>query len=268
MYSEINYLGVMITVMNKQNVHKPVTVITGAANGLGKALSIDFFKAGHRLALLDICELDEVIKELESLMPSIENDLILSYKVDVTNQATVTMAIQSAYREFGRLDILINNAGIGIPGGSDIDPEDFERQIMVNLTGSFYCVHAIAPIFKQQRFGYIFNVSSMAAKFVKANRIGLGTSKLAMLGMNEALFREMVEYGVKVTALVPHYFGEIKLPGGGQTSIDAHEAIPLSDLFKTLQWLLSLSLNAAIKEVVIECTAVIRNQNNSEGRIA
>ena len=232
---------------------QPVAIITGAARGFGKALAIHFAQNGYQTVLID--------RDKAALDDMPTDNVLIKSPVDICDASAVNGVIQEVMNSAGRIDVLVNNAGIGISGGIAIDQGDFTRQLDVNVTGAFNCLQAVSPVLKQQRSGYIFNISSMAAKFCKANRLGLAVSKKALLALNESVFREMAEYHVKVTALVPHYFGELRAPAGGTAPIRSDQTIPLDDLIRTVSFLLSLSGNSCVQEVEINCQAVIARQN-------
>lgn len=152
------------------------------------------------------------------------------------------------------MDVLVNAAGILKVGTTEISGEEFLKMLQINLLGSFHFIQAVAPFMKRQRSGYIFNLASRAGKVATGLHGGYASSKFGLVGLNEALFNEMSEYGIKVTAICP---GWVDTEMAKVSYLKKSEKIPVDDIAKTVRFLLELSPNSAVKEVVIECSKAI-----------
>jgi len=120
-----------------------------------------------------------------------------------------------------------------------------------NLTAQFVFLQAIVPIMKEQKSGYIFNVASRAGKIGFAGSGGYNASKFGLVGLNESLYRELVPLGIRVTALCPAWVNT-KMAYEAGSKLRQIQMIQPEDIFETIRWLLTLSLGACVKEVVIE----------------
>jgi len=184
-----------------------VAIITGGGHGIGRAYSLGFGGAGARVVVADIDEpaAVKVAKEVNSQTDAQS----LSVKVDVSNEASTQMMVQTILERFGRIDILVNNAAIfaTIPmnrGGIDsIDPGEWDRMMAVNLKGLFFCCRAVLPTMRKQKSGKIVNISSGTALNGSAGRIHYVTSKAGVIGFTRTLAREVGEDNINVNAIAP-----------------------------------------------------------------
>ena len=134
-----------------------VVLITGGAQGIGKETAKKFLDEGARVV---ICDYDDDAGQ--SALEELGNDKVDFYKVDVTDSAQIEDMVQSIVDKHGRIDVLINNAGITIDGFlTKMDESDWEKVISVNLSGVFKCTKAVAPIMIKQGSGVILNASSV-----------------------------------------------------------------------------------------------------------
>jgi len=127
------------------------------------------------------------------------------YSVDVADAQAVENCIQDIVAQHKRIDILFNNAGIFEPGTIETSIEHIEKVININLLGAMYVAKFVALQMKKQRSGYIFNVSSMSGKRAFPRYGVYAASKFGLVGYGEALLKELVAYGVKVTNLLPQF---------------------------------------------------------------
>lgn len=140
-------------------------------------------------------------------------------------------------KNFGRIDILFNGAGIGRIGGVDMSPEEFAEIVKVNLFGTFNCLHEIVPIMKKQKFGYIFNVASRQGKMAGPNLAGYASSKFGVVGLSESVLKELINSGVKVTALCPSF---TDTPMMDILDFPREEMLSPEDIVITVNYLMSL----------------------------
>jgi len=180
-----------------------VSLITGSAKGIGKAIAQKFLQEGAAVAIndIDLEKAEEIVHEAKS-----KGKKALSVKADVSNEKEVEEMVNRIYSNFARIDILVNNAGI-IKRGSTEDHsyEDWDRVIAVNLRGTYNCSKAVIPIMKKQKCGKIVNVSSIAGKVGDiASAPSYGSSKGAINALTKSMARELAEYGICVNAVAPH----------------------------------------------------------------
>jgi NAD(P)-dependent dehydrogenase (short-subunit alcohol dehydrogenase family) len=231
--------------MKKQN---KVALITGASKGIGKAIAIGFGKMKFQTVLIgrntdDLKNTADEIVKAGGPQPA-------SFSVDITNSEKVKETVAEIIQEFSRIDILVNNAGIHFGGTLELPEPDFKKMLDTNLAAQFVMLQKVVPVMKNQKSGYIFNVSSRSGKVGFAHGGGYSASKFGLLGLNESLYRELTPQGIKVTALCPAWVNTNMAQEAG-TPLHPEEMIQPDDLFKTIRWLLELSPGACVKEVVI-----------------
>jgi 3-oxoacyl-[acyl-carrier protein] reductase len=182
-----------------------VVVITGANRGLRKAMAARFWQAGAKVALLarNQVDLDAVASELRAQRD--DPAAIYSASVDVASTQQVNHAAEQILAKWGRVDVLINNAGIVSPGSYDkIDLNEWDRILNANLTGSYRMVLAFAPTMQQQRSGRIINISSITAQTGGVSGgIHYAASKGGMLAMTKTLARDLAPYNITVNSITP-----------------------------------------------------------------
>jgi len=179
-----------------------VVVITGAAGGIGKALSRRFARAGARLGLadLDVQGVDALSKELAA-----EGTDCFGFGLDVTDEAACHQAMDSVVKRFGRLDVIINNAGITHRSAfAGTASKVYSRVMAVNYFGSLYCTQAALDYLMEQK-GLIIVISSVAGFSPLLGRTGYAASKHALHGLFDSLRAELREKGVGVTIVCPGF---------------------------------------------------------------
>jgi len=179
-----------------------VVIVTGAAKGLGKAIAEKCFAEGAKLALWDIA-FEGVSKVASELDPN--GTRAKAYAVDITDEKSVEENIGKTLADFKEVDVLVNNAGISLHKPIDeMTLEVFERVMKVNVTGTFLCCKAVAPIMKNQKGGKIVNIASLAAR---TGRPGVGVnyaaSKGAVVSITQTLARELGPHGIYVNCICP-----------------------------------------------------------------
>jgi 3-oxoacyl-[acyl-carrier protein] reductase len=181
-----------------------VAVITGGAQGLGFGAAKRLGSEGAKLALLDMNE-----KLLGQATRQLDSEKIVSHAVqlDVTDERAVKRAIQEVMDRFGRIDVLINSAGItGTSNGKkshEVDPADFTRVWDVNVKGMFLCCKEVLPHMLKANYGRIINIASMAGKDGNPNMLPYSTSKAAVIGLVKAMGKEYAETGITVNGIAP-----------------------------------------------------------------
>ncbi|HSI02762.1 MAG TPA: SDR family oxidoreductase [Reyranella sp.] len=206
--------------------HK-VALVTGAARGIGLAVAQRFLAEGWRVALLDVLA-DKLQAEVAALGRA-EDTLALI--ADVSEPQAVQTAVRQAHRRFGRIDALVNNAGIAIfKPILDVTLEEWNRVLAVNLTGAFLTVQAVAPLMRDQGGGAIVNITSISGVRGSTLRVAYGTSKAALAHLTRQQAAELGEYGIRVNAVAPGPVDTAmaKAVHTPEIRADYHDHIPLN----------------------------------------
>lgn len=183
-----------------KNFQGQVAMITGAASGLGLAIANKLLEEGARLALVDLNE--TALLNAFGKYPA-DTELL---PIDITNQDLVEQATQQALKRFGKIDILINCAGItGMTNikSHEVDVENLQKVFNVNFMSSFYMAKAVLPNMIANRYGRILHIASIAGKEGNAGMLAYSASKAAVIGMTKVQGKEYAEYGITVNALAP-----------------------------------------------------------------
>ena len=184
-----------------ENTNTPAWFITGAASGFGLAFAQYALSQGYNVVATG--------RSLEKLHAAFPDKLAGLHLVglDVTKPAEAEAAIQAAIAAYGRIDVLINNAGYGIVGAfEETSDEELRAQIETNFFGAVNVTRAALPVLRQQKAAAIVNVSSLGGQLSVAGFSGYSASKFAMEGMSEALAQEVAPFGIKVLILEPGAF--------------------------------------------------------------
>ena len=181
-----------------------VALVTGAARGMGKAHSLALAKAGAKVILTDI-DFQEVQKSAQEII-----DLgleVRAYKLDVTNKVEIDQTFDQVFDIYKRLDILVNNAGILLSKSFlEITQEEWDKVLNINLKGQFLCAQKAAFLMKQNNWGRIINISSIASGEVGkglAQSAHYATSKGGVKALTETLALELAQYNITVNAIAP-----------------------------------------------------------------
>lgn len=180
-----------------------VALVTGGARGIGRAIALALAREGADVA---ICDIDlEGAKEVARRISALGRRA-LALRADVSRYEEVQQMIREILTRFGKIDILVNNAGIIRRGSFEEHSEaDWDRVIAVNLKGTFNCAKEVIPLMKEQRYGKIINISSVAGKIGDiASAPSYGASKGAINAFTKSLARELAPYGINVNAIAPH----------------------------------------------------------------
>jgi 3-oxoacyl-[acyl-carrier protein] reductase len=180
-----------------------VAIVTGGGRGIGEAISLVFAREGAKVCLVDVdAERMESVQERTGVV-GIE---ALTLLCDVTKSSDVAEMVSWIKETLGRIDVLVNNAGIIRRGTIEtVTEEDWDRVIEVNLKGTFNCCKAVAGILKQQGYGKIINVSSIAGKIGDITSApGYGSSKAGVDALTKTLARQLAPYGINVNGVAPH----------------------------------------------------------------
>lgn len=178
-----------------------VAVVTGAGRGIGAAIAARFFAEGAAVALWDV---DGASADAGAHRLDPAQTRAVGARVDVTDEAGVDQAIAETAKRFGRVDVLVNNAGIlGLGTTAEMTVDAFERVMRVNVTGVFICCRAVAPVMTRQGRGKIVNISSLSARTGRPVPVNYAASKGAVVSLTQTLARELGPAGIYVNAIAP-----------------------------------------------------------------
>ena len=184
-----------------QNLKGKTALVTGGGRGLGKAVALALAAEGVNVAITGRNEnnLKSVVAEIES------KGVKSSYSVfDVTDKKQVFVSLEKLQNDFGKFDILINNAGIAAFGGIlEMDDEQWEDIVKTNLFGPYYVVKAVVPGMVEKKSGDVVNISSTAGLKGNALTSAYSASKFGLIGMSESMMFELRKQNIRVTTLTP-----------------------------------------------------------------
>lgn len=223
-------------------------VISGASRGIGKAIVLHFAKAGWNIAFCsrNSDNLLALEKELEAINPK---QKYLAYTCDVAIQAEVKAFGKAAEAFLGNVDVLINNAGVFIPGQvHNLDDAAFELLMLTNVSSAFTLTKTLVGKMMQRKQGHIFNMSSIAGLSAYPNGGAYNVSKHALTGFSKTLRDELKTHGVRVTSVYP-----------GATLTDAWAGVDLpeerfmkpEDIAKSIFDIYALSERTVVEDIVL-----------------
>lgn len=206
--------------------NRKVAVVTGGARGIGLAIGQWFLANGHQVALLDVdsATLDATQKQLS------RPGEVLCLHTDVSSPAQVQAAAEQVMARFGRVDALVNNAGVAVfKPALETTFEDWRHVLSTNLDGAFLCTQAFGAIMARQRSGAIVNIASISGLRASTLRLAYGTSKAALIHLTKQYAAELGNCGVRVNVICP---GPVetemaKLVHSAAIRADYYDTIPL-----------------------------------------
>jgi 3-oxoacyl-[acyl-carrier protein] reductase len=220
-----------------------VALVTGGGSGIGLAIARAFRDQGMGVAVCgrDKGRLERAAAEL--------GEGALAVPTDVADETQVEALFARVADYFGGLDVLVNNAGVGLWRPIDaVAPEEWDRVLDTNLRGAYLCARAAWPVLKGRGGGYIVNIGSVASKEGFGEGAVYSASKFGLLGLSESLREEGIPFGIKVTAICPGY---VATPMVARSGVPPEEMIRPEDVAATCLYLLSLSRMVSVPEVVM-----------------
>ena len=204
-----------------------VAVVTGAARGIGLAISKKFLEEGYQIAILDI----DQKTLLQTMKQDFDTNNVLGLECDVAEPDQVDQSVNRVVEEFGRIDVLVNNAGIAeFKPMLETTYEEWSRILAVNLNGPFICSQACAPFMLKNEGGSIVNIASISGLRASTLRIAYGTSKAALMHLTKQQAAELGNKGIRVNAIAPGPVDTAMAKKVHTADIrsDYHDVIPLN----------------------------------------
>jgi NAD(P)-dependent dehydrogenase (short-subunit alcohol dehydrogenase family) len=186
-------------------------VVTGSTKGIGRAVAESLVREGVNVCVSarDVDEIKRAVDELSDLGDA----QVTGAVCDVRDYESVRALFAHAVAELGGVDVLVNNAGVGLFGRvEEMSPEDFRAVLETNLFGVFYCCREAIPLMKERGGGYVINISSLAGANPHPEMAAYNASKFALNGFSEALMQEIRQDGIKVSYVMP---GSVNTAFGG-----------------------------------------------------
>ena len=185
------------------NLEGRVAIVTGSAQGIGRAIALNLAQGGASVALTDMraSQLDEVVKEIEE-----QGGKAIRFCVDVTDLEAVQKMMDQTLEAWGKVDILVNNAGITRDSlVLRMKIEDWQAVLKTNLDGAFYCIRAALPSMVRQRYGRILNIASVVAQAGNVGQANYISSKAGIIGLTKAVAAEVARRNITVNAVAPGF---------------------------------------------------------------
>lgn len=245
--------------MSDNNIDSKVVVITGASSGLGEATARHLVAQGARVVLgaRRIDRLQAMVEEMKA-----NGGQAIAVETDVSDKAQVQHLVDAAITAFGRIDVLINNAGL-MPHSplERLKVDDWDRMIDVNLKGVLYGIAAVLPHMQRQKSGHIINVSSVAGHKVSPNGAVYAATKHAVRALSEGLRQEVKPWNIRTTVISPGAVAT-ELPGSatepdiadGMKAFYDATAIPADSFARCVAFALSQPDDMDVNEILFRPT--------------
>lgn len=220
-----------------------VVMITGASKGIGKATADLLMKWDVNLAL--------GARSIEKLSHEYSGDNVLIFPLDVSEESSVQQFIKMTIEKFGRIDVLINSAGIGsFAGILESDTKEFDDMLAVNLRGTYLTCKYVGRLMKEKQDGQILNLVSIAGTTALPGNGGYAASKFAVRGLTQVLQAELRRDGIRITSVLP---GSIDSPFWDDIDmrLDKATMIPLQSIAEHLAFLMCQPKQSVVDEITI-----------------
>lgn len=212
-----------------------VAIITGAGRGVGRGIALSFAREGASVALAARTkeEIDEVAWEIDAA-----GGEVLAVKADVTQKAQVAKLVERVTQDLGGVDILVNNAGVFLEKPLvEIQESEWDRVLSTNLKSYYLCTKAVMPVMMKQKGGCIINISSIYGKFGQENFSAHCAAEFGVIGLTQALARELRPYNIAVNAVCPGAVDNRSPVEQWKRESPLHEKLRPSDIGNLCVWL-------------------------------
>jgi NADP-dependent 3-hydroxy acid dehydrogenase YdfG len=244
-------------------LHGQVVAVTGASSGIGESTALACARAGAAVSLA--ARRSERIEELAARINA-DGGRALAIATDVGEEEQARAFVARTHAELGRLDVLVNNAGVMLLGPIENAPtEEWRRMIHANVFGVVYCTHAALPLMHAQGSGHVVNVSSVAGRIARAGSGVYNLTKFGVGAFSESLRQEGVALGVRVTTIEPGAVAT-ELPGHNRPEVLEQMAknfagvtpLEADDIARAVLYAISQPANVSINEVLVRPSGQVR----------
>jgi len=225
----------------------PLAIVTGASRGIGYAIAGELARRGLRLALVarDAKRLEEAARHLAPASVDV-------FPCDVQDAARVRATFAKILERPGRLEVLVNNAGVGVFAPVErIADADWDATLNTNLRGVFYCSKAVIPRMIAQRGGHIINISSLAGKNPLAGGAAYAASKWGLMGLTYSMAEDLRGYGIRASVICP---GTVQTEFSPHPGKDPQRMLQPGDVARVIGWLLEQPPQSFVSEVLLRPT--------------
>jgi len=230
------------------DLNNKVAIVTGASKGIGRSISIFLAKQGVKVVLA--ARTKEKLEETQNIITSFKGTSIIE-PTDISKDNEIMNLFKIIKKEFGRLDILINNAGTVVRGKLvDFSTNDYDKIMNVNLKGVFICCQQALKIMIPQKSGFIINIGSNAVFKNYPEQGVYAASKHGIVGITKTIANEVQHYGIH-TALIHPGAADTELISQARPDLGRSALIPPDDIAKTVLYMLQLSDNSWVDEIYL-----------------
>jgi NADP-dependent 3-hydroxy acid dehydrogenase YdfG len=222
-----------------ENVKGKVCFITGGAGGIGKAISLHLLESGAKIFEMS---------RSKKLSDEVSHQNLQSFRGDVSQEKDVMQAFTHCVEAFGTVDVLINNAGIGIPSPNlaEIDLETYDKMVNTNMRGVFLCNREALKVMKPKKQGHIVTIISMAGQRTNPNAPLYCASKFGARGLSSGLADQVLKEGIKVTDINP---GPVDSDYWGDRKVPREKFLQVEDVARVVGFILSQPDYMVIREI-------------------
>jgi NADP-dependent 3-hydroxy acid dehydrogenase YdfG len=237
-----------------------VALVTGASSGIGAATAEALADAGADVALAARREdrLESVAERIESA----DTDALV-VPTDVTDEAAVEAMIETTVAELGRLDVLVNNAGVMLlEAVEDADTDDWRQMVEVNLLGPMNATKAALPVMQEQESGHVVNVSSVAGRRASSTASGYNATKFGINGFTEAFRQEVTDDGIRTTLVEPglvdtelaDHIPDDEIRSRTEEWVESLEPLTAEDIARSIRFAVTQPQHVSLNELLIRPT--------------
>lgn len=184
-----------------------VVLVTGGSRGIGRACAVAFAKAGASTVVISYAGNEAAAQETVALLQA-EGAKAEAIRFDVSDSAACASAVDGIVKGHGRLDVLVNNAGVAVDGlVMRVKDEDWDKQLDTNLKGAFSLIRAVSRPMMKQRGGAIINITSVVGEMGNGGQAAYSASKAGLIGLTKSVARELSSRNIRVNAVSPGFIG-------------------------------------------------------------